>query len=205
MSPDARNQARSSTERRRRAPSEPTHVQIPFDHDGKLGDDMPHGPIKLALETTDAEGTPADWFDDLWWTEVVQRWGDDPVTLHIAPTPAALLNPIVLHQLEMVRRVAPGWRVVGHAYTDDISTDEAVATAAGSAYDEIRFLDRPRPGASQSDRHNWQLSLGELFARIRRAQAEMNAAAPILVRLPSDAPFPDSASAPTESTQASAS
>ncbi|MCH7885239.1 MAG: hypothetical protein IIC01_08320 [Planctomycetes bacterium] len=203
MAQDTRSQLRNETERRRRAPPEPTHVLATFDHGGQLGGDTTHGPIELAVEVTDPDGKLADWFDDNWWTEVLQRWGDDPVTLRMAPTPQALLHPTVLHHLEMLRRVAPRWRIVGHAYVGDVASDEAVATAAGSAYHEIRFLDRPRPGASASDRADWQLPLAELFGRIRQAQIEMNATAPILVRLPGEAAGPAPTPPPTQCSGAS--
>ncbi len=204
MMPDVRNQLRVDTQGRRRGPGEPAHLLATFDHGGRLEDDTPHGPIELAVEVTDAGGLLADWFNDEWWTEVVQRWGDDPVTLRVAPTPGALLHPVVLHYLEMVLRVAPRWRIVGHAYAGDVTTDEAIATAAGSAYHEIRFLDRPRPDASRLNRVDWQLPLAELFGRIRRAQADMNASTPILVRLPTDTTEPAIAPSTVDQTEGSA-
>ena len=203
MAQDTRSQLRNETERRRRAPPEPTHVLATFDHGGQLGGDTTHGPIELAVEVTDPDGKLADWFDDNWWTEVLQRWGDDPVTLRMAPTPQALLHPTVLHHLEMLRRVTPRWRIVGHAYVGDVASDEAVATAAGSAYHEIRFLDRPRPGASASDRADCHLPLAELFGRIRQAQIEMKATSPILVRLPGDAAGPMPTPPPSQCSGAS--
>ena len=179
-------EVRRATQRLRRPPTKPHHIRIPFDGDGELGDDIVPAPLELAIEATNAEGEVAAWFSDYWWTEVIQRWGEEPVTVHIAPTPSALLHLVVLNKLEMLHRVAPRWRVVGHTYASEVATDDAIESLAISPYDEVRFIDQPRPGV-MPDRRRWELPLGELFACIRRAQDRSGARRPILTRLPPSA------------------
>ena len=179
-------EARKATQRLRRPPTEPHHIRVSFDGGGELGDDIVPAPVELTIEATNADGELAGWFSDYWWTEVIQRWGEDPVAVHVAPTPSALLHLVVLNKLEMLRRVAPRWRVVGHTYASEVATDDAIESLATSPYDEVRFIDQPRPGVV-SDRGRWELPLGELFACIRRAQERAGTARPILTRLPSSA------------------
>ena len=184
MDLERRVETRHVVQRSRRAPREPARIVATFDEGCELGDEVILAPIELTIEPTNAEMETASWFNDFWWTDVIQRWNDCSVTVHIAPTPGALLHPVVLYQLDMLWRVAPNWRIVGHAYTDDIVTDEAIDQLASSPYHEVHFTDQPRPGAPSSDRCTWRRPLEDLFGRIRRAQSRVGAVTPILVRLP---------------------
>jgi hypothetical protein len=145
----------------------------------------------VTIEATDSAGELAGWFDDYWWTDLIERWGDEAVTLHIAPTQGALLHPIVLHQMEMVSRVAARWRMVGHAYRSDVASDEVVELLASSPYHEVRFIDQPRPEGSLRGGHGTQeLGVDEVFARVRREQISIGASRPVLVRLPRGTDLP---------------
>ena len=187
MDDKSRLEARQATERLRRPPSEPRRIQLSFDSGGKLGEQIVPAPAELALEATNAEGELAAWFHDGWWTEVIERWGDDPVTIHISPTASALLHMVVLHQLEMIRRVAPTWRIVGHAYRDDLSDEDAIDRLACSPYDEIRVIDQTRHSRAPSGQSSLGTALNEIFGRIRREQTRAGTTRPILVRLPAGA------------------
>ncbi|HNQ22659.1 MAG TPA: hypothetical protein PKK06_06155 [Phycisphaerae bacterium] len=150
-------------------------------------------PAELWLECTDADGRPAEWFHDLWWTEVLSRWGDLSVTVHVLPTPGALLHAVVVSAVEMVRRVAPRWRVVGHAYVDELGADAAVEALARSAYHEVRLIDQPR-STCRGDRSESSLTLPEFLGRVRREQERLGVTRPILTRV-ADAPAGNSGGA----------
>ncbi len=179
---------REAAQKERHAPREPVCLTASFDGSGDLGGAAPAGPKELTIEATNREGELAQWFDDYWWIDLIERWGFEQVTLHIAPTPGALTHPVVLHQMEMVRRVAPRWRIVGHAYRNDILSDETIESLASSPYHEARFIDQTRPDVPTPARggsFDWAIEV--LFGRIRREQTRIGAARPVLVRLPSDA------------------
>ena len=187
MDEQTRMEARRATQRRRRPPGDSRRVRLTFDSAGKLCEEIVPEPTDLIIEATNAEGELADWLDDSWWTEVIERWGDDPITLHIAPTPGALLHLVVFHQLEMIRRITPIWRLVGHAYHGDLADDEAIKQLVRGPYDEVRVIDALRPGRAPAERYDPDISLGQLFGRIRRVQADTGTAKPILVRVPATA------------------
>ena len=191
--------------RARRAPDTPISIKIPLDQDGKLPSEAVTGSIHLTIETTNAGGEHPYWFDDTWWADVITRWADEAVTVIIAPTPSAVLHPVLLYQLEMLRRVVPGWRLVGVAYRTDIDLDQDIRAAATSPYHEFRIIDSPRPGSLQSDRRA-DRAVESLLASLRREQSAANATSPVLVRLPaggyspraSDIAMPARESASTE-------
>lgn len=185
MDEQTRIEVRQATERLRRPPGQTLSLRVHFDGDGKLDVKSGASPAEVTLEVTNAEGELAPWFNDFWWTEIIQRWGDEPLTIHIAPTPAALMHVVVLYQLEMVRRVAPTWRLVGHGFRDDLALDDAMAQAACAPFDEIRIIDATRRATTPADRCTFDAPIGEIFANIRREQNRIGAARPILVRLPS--------------------
>jgi hypothetical protein len=187
MDLDGHSEVRRATEGSRRAPSEPTRIVAAFDN-GALGEDIERGPIVLTIEATSNDSGLAPWLDDIWWTEVIQRWADCQVTVCIAPTPGALLHPVVLHQVEMLRRVVPDWRIIGKAHVDDVASDDDATRLAGSPYHEVRFIDQVHPGAAPSDRCTWKLTLEELFGRIRSEQSRLGVTLPVLVRLPATLP-----------------
>ncbi len=153
-------------------------------------------PLELTLEVTDADGEIAPWFDDYWWTELINTWGDRTVTIHIAPTLLALQHMVVLHHLDMVCRVAPRWRIVGHGYRDDLDGVDSIAALVKSAYHEIRMIDRPRPGIGIATRKLEGAGLDELFGQVRREQQKLDRTTPTLVRVPSPEP-PASRDGPT--------
>jgi hypothetical protein len=161
-----------------------------FQGGARVVEESTTGLTDLFIEPTDSKGNLAPWLGDDWWRLAIERWGDGAVTLRIAPTPGVLLHPILVYQLEMVRRVAPAWRIVGHGYADDVATDEAVARLAHSPYHEVRFADQPRPHPSCPDGREPFAPLSELFGRIRREQQRSCDRGPILVRLPARDPYP---------------
>ncbi len=177
---------RRNTQQRRRAPGAISHLVATF----AAGDKTPPstkvapGPIQVVLETTDEHGTLAAWVHDDWFTTLLQRYGDEFVTLRIAPTPGALLHPCVLYEAEMVRRVVPHWRVVATAYLDDVQTEEDMATIAAGPYHEIQFFDQARNHPPPPDQVSPPLSMERLFARLREKQERSSGRTPILVRLP---------------------
>jgi hypothetical protein len=188
------SEARNATQNNRHGPRKPVRILVAFGGDGKLPPEDASGPVELTIEATDSDLDFAPWLTDEWWAEVIQRWGDRPAAVHVAPAPAALLHPVLLYQLAMLRRVTPTWRLVGHGYVDDVVTDEAVTALAGSPYHEVRFTEQYRPGVPAPERRSWTVALEELFGRIRKEQMRIGAFTPILVRLPSgsgDAVAPD--------------
>jgi len=193
MDLDGHSDMRRAAEGSRQAPREPTRIVATFDN-GALSEDIERGPIVLTIEATNSDSALAPWLDDIWWTEVIQRWADCHVTACIAPTPGALLHPVVLHQVEMLRRVLPDWRIVGHAYFDDVASDDDATRLAGSPYHEVRFIDQPRLRTPPSDRCTWKLTLEGLFGRIRNEQSRLGVSLPVFVRLPASPPETASAS-----------
>lgn len=188
MDVGSQGRQRQATVQKRRAPGQPLRLVLPFDEPVLVRDDSPIGPIELDIETTNDEGEFAAWLDDAWWAEAITHWADDDVTVHIAPTPGALTHPVLLHQLEMLRRVVPGWRIVGVAYRDDVTPESDIAAIAASPYHEIRFLDVCRPDRLGAERIE-PVALPVLFSRIRTVQAQRGALTPILVRLPERAAY----------------
>lgn len=194
MLTESSEQARRVASRRRQPPNHPVSVVASYEAGCHPSGENGPAPTDLTIEATNDDGEVAEWFDDTWWTGVVRSWGDAAVTLHVAPTPGALLHPIVLHHMEMVGRILPRWRIVGHAYRDDVVTDDAIEMLARSPYHEVQFLDRPRPTEPLSDRCDLAPPLEELFGRIRCKQLHLATTRPILVRLPADS-LADAASA----------
>lgn len=185
MDPASRDRVRTTTEHHRKPPAPAEKARVLFAGSGELAPELSNHPIELFLEVTDAEGELATWFHDGWWTEMLARWAETPITVFVEPTPLALLHPVVLYEVEMLYRMAPQWRLVGYVYRDDLSTDDDVATLAGSAYQEVRFIDENRPGQFLNDRLDCEIKIEQLFARIRREQARVGSTRPALVRLPS--------------------
>ncbi len=189
MDVSAQTDERLAAQKRRRPPGAVAETDVSFDGNGIVPDQDQVGTesISLTLYVTNEHGDTAQWFDDFWWTELIRRFGNKPITVQIAPTPDALLHPVVIHQIEMLFRVAPSWRIVGYAYRDDFSTPPLVEAAAISAYSEIRIIDQIRSEAESLGRATLASSIEELFGCIRRAQVKVGATRPILVRLPASA------------------
>jgi len=169
---------------RRRPPNRPQEIVIRSESRGELPEAAVERPILMTVEPTDAHGDLSPWFDEDWWTEAITRYGNAKVTVHIAPTPGALLDPVVLNHMITLRRVMPSWRLVGHAFRDDILTDAELESAATSLYHELRGLDADRQRNTGRAGVVSRRSLGELFTTIRRVQAQYNITRPVLVRLP---------------------
>ncbi len=174
----------------RAAPRDPVHIVLSQDGGGVLPANLTARPVDLAIEATDAEGLVAPWLDDEWWTEVIVRFGQSPVTVRFSPTPRALLHPLILSQIEMLRQVVPGWRTVGYGYLDDLSTAADIESIASSWYHEIRFIDHCRSGVPRSDRCAPNRAMGELFRLIRNAQSRIGMTTPVLVRMSSGGATP---------------
>lgn len=178
---------RREAQRRRRAPGQVTHLVATFASGGKVPEPERaiSGPIRVALEATDNHGRLASWFHDDWFTALLQRFGDEFVTLRIAPTPGALLHPTVLYEAEMARRVVPHWRVIGIGYLDDVQSDDEFTAIANGPYHEVQFFDLARDSGAVRSPFATHLSIEKLFVRLRNAQETSTGRSPILVRLPS--------------------
>ena len=152
--------------------------------DGGHGHDGLPFPTELRLETTEVDGRIATWFDDTWWLETLRRWKDRPLTIHILPTPDALLHPIVLHELEMVRRLLTPWRVIGHCYLSEIAQPVLMPRVAVNQYDEVRIIDADRPESDDYNVRPARMTLDEVLDRVRVIQIEQQAHRPLLTRAP---------------------
>lgn len=175
---------RSLTERRRHRPREPLHVDVRFDGTTNFPEEATPGPVELCIEATNDEGALAEWCGDDWWAIVLQRWGDDEVTLRVEPTPGAMFHPILRYQMEMLRRVAPRWRLLGHMFRDDVVDDETFAILATAPYHEVCVFDDRRPSVVDAPRKAFVASCAELFARVRERQNKAGLTSPVMVRLP---------------------
>ena len=184
MNPAGRDIARTTTRQKRVPPVQTKEVRVLFSSSGEINPELSGQPVDLYLETTDSGGELADWFHDEWWTDLLSRWAQTSITIYIETTPNALLHPVVIYEAEMLYRLAPHWRLVGHVYRDDVGNDDDVATLASSAYHEVRFIDEERPLRRINNRFVDVVKLEELFGRIRKEQARIHATRPALVRLP---------------------
>ncbi len=191
MDVESQLERRDATVQRRRAPGAPVRLRFPFSDPVTVDDETASGPIQLELEVTGGTGDFAVWLDDEWWAEAITHWADDDVTVLVGQTPSALAHPILRHQLDMLRRVVPSWRLVAYAYRDDIEGDVEMEAVATSPYHEIRFIDELRSNRASAARVQPVPALPVLFSRIRKVQSRRRVSTPILVRLP--APSPDAA------------
>jgi hypothetical protein len=188
MDPRTRDELRQETQHRRRPPGVPLRVQVELTHDGdgSLPAPEPSGPpappAELWLEATTPEGVLSPWLNDLWWSDVLQAWGDELLSVHILPTPTALLHPWLNSQLKMVRRVAPRWRLVGHAYAHECSQDTELEAIATSLYHEVRFIETAPPSGENGSAD--KPTVAELIRRVRDRQTELGIQQPVLVCLP---------------------
>ena len=125
----------------RRRPIKPQRIYFPADGIGECLEVEPEKPIELCIEATDAEGKLVPWLTDEWWIRTHSFCKDRTVTVVILPTTRSLLDSVVLYQLEMVRRIAPKWRIIGYAYATDTKSQSNAETWASTPYDEIRFCE----------------------------------------------------------------
>ena len=179
-----RDNERRLSEMRRRKPHPPSIVSLAADGCGDLGSADAAPPDRLHLEITYPTGATAAWFDDLWWIGALERWKQHPLSVHVLPTLHALLHPVTLHHLEMLRRVAARWRRVGHAYLDDVYLDDDVARLAAAPYDEVSIIDGFRPNTGKAPAEMRGLSFQALVGRVMRLQGAMKVERPVLVREP---------------------
>jgi hypothetical protein len=171
-------------EQRRQKPRLPSVLQFAFDGNAALPPGESPPPDQLHLEPTHDSGEIALWLDDMWWIDAIRRWRDRPMAVHLMPTPFALLHPVLLHQMDMLRRVVPHWRRVGHGYLDDVLTDDDMARIASSPYDEVRIIDGPRPGMHKPAAELRGVAFPSLLLRVTRLQSAIRATKPVLVRIP---------------------
>lgn len=169
---------RLSTMQRRRRPGVVRLLQIPFAGVDELAIDPAEPPTELHIEPTGPSGETALWLDDFFWLGLIQTMPRHSLTVRFAPTPDALLHPVILHQLNMIRRVSPEWRLVGQCYVSDLAGEHRLAQAALSVYHEIRIHDAVRPGSSRTAE---SLRIEDALERIREVQAANKRTTPLIV------------------------
>jgi hypothetical protein len=179
---------RLEAQRRRLRPREPVCLEAKFDEDRVVDVDDDYKPDEVEVHATNEDGEVADWLTDHWWYQFLQPWAEVPVTVRIMPTPGGLLHPVVLSQMEMLRRVAPRWRLVAYAYPDELPTHEEAATLARSAYHEVRFYAQARSTDETAHLAAESRPIEQLFGDIRRIQGEAGVTQPILIRLATTTP-----------------
>jgi len=174
------NERRRVVATTRKPPNTPRQLAFAALGDGKLGDEEPSPPAEVLIEPTEPTGEVAYWLDDIWWLELLQRWAERSLTVHVLPSPAALLHPVVLHHLGMLKRVAPRWRLIGHGRCADFNGNGDIETLATSAYDEVRILAESGTGDSTGSKH--AVRIEDLFRQVLQVQRAAGVLRPILVR-----------------------
>lgn len=183
-----RSEHRRQAQARRRPPQQPQRVFFPCAGAGECPQVDATKPLELMIAATDSTGEPAIWLTDAWWIDAVQLWKDQPVTVHLLATPGSLLNPVILHQLNMLKRIVPQWKVVAEGYVGDIHGSERLEYLAMSAYDDVQLIDGHRPGSPIG---SMSITLAEVCARIGEIQAKHRIARPIITTLSSPTQMPD--------------
>lgn len=136
-----REKRRQQIARCRRRPLQPQRIYFPAGGIGECIEIEPARPIELCIEATDALGNVVPWLTDEWWIRTHSFCKDRTVTVVLLPTPRNLLDEVVLHQMAMVRRIAPKWRIFGYALYADAQTEPDIERWLGTPYDEIRFCE----------------------------------------------------------------
>jgi hypothetical protein len=178
MSTLLRKEQRMSTMQRRRKPGNERCLQFAFDAEGSLAGLDGDAPQEIHLEATNTDAEAAPWLDDYFWMELIQRWSDAPISVHFQPTKGSLLHGIIIHQLNMLRRVVPHWRLIGHCYLSDLEAEGVIEQTAVTVYHEIHVIDGRRPGAVDS-RH--PLRVEDAVATMRKVQRANKRNTPIIV------------------------
>ena len=119
MDARTRDKRRDEISHCRRRPVKPQRIYFPAEGIGEIVEVQPAKPLELCIEATDTEGNVVPWLTDEWWIRTHAFCKDRTVTVVILPTPRSLLDTVVLYQLEMVRRIAPKWRILGYARAMD--------------------------------------------------------------------------------------
>ena len=174
--------ARIATQGTRRRPTGDSRLEVRFDEVLAVGIAADGPPAEVLIHATNSEGEIAPWLTDEWWMEMVGRWADEPLVVQVMPTPGALLHSVVLAQVEMLRRVAPAWRLIGHAHVAELHSEESVRLVAASPYHEIRVPAESPPTDAKSPSQR-PARIEQVFSRIRERQQELGATKPILIRL----------------------
>ncbi|HEY3244717.1 MAG TPA: hypothetical protein VGM03_15355 [Phycisphaerae bacterium] len=149
--------------------------------DDREPDELPAEPDELHLELTDALGERCAWADDDWWIQTIRRWKHRPLVIHILPTRGALAHPAVQLQLQMLPRVVPGWRLIGHIHLLEIRDEEFIQQLATSALHELRIIDAPLSGDAARIGH---FTIEQVVSGIRRIQTQLGRHRPVLLQLP---------------------
>ncbi len=169
---------------RRRPPAGTKTTLVEATSDGDITNELGMFPTDIRLETTFDNGQISPWFVDDWWIAMLRRFKDHSLSLHVLPTTDALLHPIVMHELEMVRRLQTPWRLIGHCYLDDVGHSMLVHKISLAPYDEIRVITADRPQDDRSVKRVAQLSFEELAKRVRTQQIAEKMVYPLLTRAP---------------------
>ncbi len=163
----------------RRGPGSGRCVHVAFDSENeRLGPEDGEPPRELHIAATNAQGNLPVWLDDCFWLDVMKRWSSESIVVHIDATPGAMLHEVIFHQLCMLRRVAPKWRLVGHCHLSDLNGDEAVTMTALSPYHEVRVIDAMRSGVSGAR----AIRVEDAMARVRQVQRANKRTTPIIKR-----------------------
>lgn len=176
------NEQRDRVAATRKRPAPPHRLTVTALGEGGHGPEDGPPPTELLLETTDPTGEIAEWLDDVWLMEALRLWGDRRLVIRVLPSEAALLHPVVLHQLTMFKRVAPNWRAVGYGYCGELCGEAAVEALACSAYDEVHLVEGARSMWARAEPAVHSFRIEDLFKRIRQNQRARGVTRPILVR-----------------------
>jgi len=182
---DEQTEWRHATAARRRGPMLPARLTFPFSSPGIWPASIESEAVELVIEATDAEGHLADWLDGDWWMDAVERFTHCDTTVRILPTRGALLHPVLLHHVQMLRSTVPRWRLIGETDRHGITSEEDLRACAASGYHEIRFHERVESASVCSARTSSAPDIAALIGRIRRYQSDANLTTPVLVRLSS--------------------
>ncbi|MCG3136448.1 MAG: hypothetical protein HJJLKODD_00281 [Phycisphaerae bacterium] len=139
MNARIREERRSESYQRRQGPITSQRIYFPALSQGGTIEIEAQRPIELGIEATDSQGEMVEWLTDEWWIEVQSVLRERKVTVVILPTPGALMDTVILHQLEMLRRIAHHWRLIGYAPVTAVEQMESLEAWLVSPYDEIRF------------------------------------------------------------------
>lgn len=175
-----RTQDRKQAQSRRRPPQHARRAFLPWEGDGDLTQLDPSSPVELIIEATDSNGELAVWLTDAWWIDAVQLWKDRAATMHLLATPRSTLNPVILHQLSMLRRVVPQWRLVAEQYLADVQETQQLEFVALSPYDEVRLIEGHRPGSPIGAT---RMRLDEFCTRLGEIQAKHRITRPVITAL----------------------
>ncbi len=177
MNTGIRDKQRKETMQRRQKPGNSRIIRIPFGGFKEFKIDANDPPTELHLEPTGDSGETALWLDDHFWMELIQAWSKHPLSIHFLPTPDSIPHPVILHQINMLRRVTPSWRLIGHCYLSDLSKEGRITQVALSVYHEVRIIDGIRPGKNQNGR---PLKIQDALSKIRQVQTANNRTTPIV-------------------------